>query len=546
MTDATMSEPRERELQFGIDRLVTNGKRIFGWGWVAHPTCAIETVTLRLEGDGWAQRLPVHSGLERADVERAFPGLCNGRASGFVMTGFPTRHPADRTILEVRFEDGATGELDITGVAETRKVGQRRFRELLWLVRAAARRLKRGDIAGIVRRARAQNYTAPSLDDDHAARNLLPGLRGGPPACIVFDHNMGGGANQYRRQWIGERVAGGAVVLLCTYNLPSLDYRLEVLRQSGGEEIYRISSFAGLEPILAQTTVGEIFVNSAVSFDEPLLFADWIAAVRAAHPAARLTIAVHDYFAVCPSFVLLNADGRYCGIPDVAECAKCLPRHQARYVALSPPTEIGPWRSLWGRCLAAADEVRCFSDSTRRLLRRAYPDLDAARISVVPHRVDYAPPRLPAIDHSAPLVIGIVGQISEQKGALVVREMLARIDRDHPEVRVVVIGALDLPVKSERLRVTGTYRHEDLVDLIEANAINLFFFPSICPETFSYVTEEMIRLALPIVAFDLGAPGDRLRSYPNARLADDVSARSALETLLDFHAALAAREVSVA
>ena len=342
----------------------------------------------------------------------------------------------------------------------------------------------------------------------------------------MFDHNLGGGANQYRRQLIGQRLAGGVTVLLCTYNLPTLDYRLQVFRPDGGEEVYRISSFLGLEPILAQAPVAEIFLNSPVSFDEPLVFADWIAAMRAAHPKARLTFAVHDYFAVCPSFVLLDADGRYCGIPDVAVCATCLPRHQARYVALSPPTEIGPWRALWGRCLAAADEVRCFSESTRRLLQRAYPDLDPDRISVVPHRVDFVPARLPVLDHSAPLVIGIIGQISEQKGALVVKEMLARIDREHLDVRVVVIGALDIPVKSPRLSVTGTYRHEDLVDLIEANGINLFFFPSICPETFSYVTEEMIRLELPIVAFDLGAPGERLRGYRNARLCDDVDART--------------------
>jgi glycosyltransferase involved in cell wall biosynthesis len=541
-----MSEPKDRELQFGIDRLVTNGKRIFGWGWVAHPSHAIEEIALLLEGDGWQKRLPVNFGLTRADVERAFPLLRNAGASGFVVTGYPPRHPALKVILELRFDDGEMAGLDITHVVESRGEGRRKFRELLWLARAALRRLRRGDLRGLVRRAVAQNYGAPSLDDIDAVERLWPGLRGGPPVCLVFDHNLGGGANQYRRQLIGERVASGVTVLLCTYNLPTLDYRLEVLRPGRGDEVYRISSFLGLEPILAKAPVAEIFLNSPVSFDEPLVFADWITAMRGAHPGARLTFTMHDYFAVCPSFVLLNADGRYCGIPDVAECAKCLPRHQARYVALSPPTEIGPWRALWGRALAVADEVRCFSESTRRLLRRAYPDLDPNRISVVPHRVDYVPARLPALDHSKPLVIGIIGQLSEQKGAGVVKDLVVRIDREQPEVRVVVIGALDLPVKSERLRVTGTYRREDLVDLIEANGINLFFFPSICPETFSYVTEEMIRLLLPIVAFDLGAPGDRLRNYPNARLCDDVSAGSALATLLDFHAQLAAREVSVA
>ena len=88
-----------------------------------------------------------------------------------------------------------------------------------------------------------------------------------------------------------------------------------------------------LEAILERAGVDELFLNSPVSFDEPLLFADWLASMRTAHPKLRFIIAVHDYFAVCPSFVLLNADGRYCGIPDVSECAKCLPRHRGSYVA---------------------------------------------------------------------------------------------------------------------------------------------------------------------------------------------------------------------
>jgi glycosyltransferase involved in cell wall biosynthesis len=160
--------------------------------------------------------------------------------------------------------------------------------------------------------------------------------------------------------------------------------------------------------------------------------------------------------------------------------------------------------------------------------------------------VDFFPARLPALDHSAPLTIGIIGQISEQKGALVLKDLMARIDRDHPDVRVVVIGGVDIPIRSPRLAITGAYKHAELVGLIEANGINLAFFPSICPETFSYVTEEMIRLELPIVAFDLGAPGERLRGYEKGRLCPEVSAESALATLFAFHQALAAKEVSVA
>jgi len=541
-----MNENKERDLRFNMDRLVTNGKRIFGWGWAAHPIHAIEDVALLLKGDGWEQRLQANCGLARNDVESAFPRLWNAASSGFVVTGYPPRQPVLKLVLELRFDDRTELELDVTHVLESRHAGHRKLRELLWLAQAVWRRLKRGDIHGIASRAKAQNFSAPSLDDLDIVGHLLPSLKGDRAVSVVFDHNLGGGANQYRRALIDERLSDGLAIVLCTYNLPTLDYRLQIFRPGGGEEIYRISSFLGLERMLNESPVVEIFLNSPVSFDEPLVFADWISAMRAAHPKTRLTFAVHDYFSVCPSFVLLNADGRYCGIPDVAECATCLKRHQARYVALSPPTEIGPWRALWGRCLQAADEVRCFSNSTRKLLLRAYPGLDSGRISVIPHRVDYLPARLPRLDHAARLVIGIIGQISAQKGAMVVKEMLARIDSDHPDVNVVVIGALDIPLKSDRLRVTGAYRHEDLVDLIETNGINIFFFPSICPETFSYVTEEMILLGLPIVAFDLGAPGERLRSYGKSRLCSEVSARSALAALIEFHAQLAAKEVSVA
>lgn len=542
-----MSENPRPELQFAIDRLASNGTRIFGWGWAAHPSRSLAAISIVARGEAWERRLPAQYGLLRVDVERAFPRLRNAGTSGFVVTGYTPRQPVRRLMLELEFDDGERAELDVTSALDARSMNRRRFRAFAWVARALLRRLRRGDLRGILSRARMQNYAAPSLDDEDVVARLLPRMSDGRAAAFVFDHNLGGGANKYRRSLIAERLAAGARVLLCTYNLPTLDYRLQVFEPGGAEdEIYRMPSFAVLDPLLGSACAEEIFVNSPVSFDEPLAFAEWISAVRASHPRLRLTVAMHDYFAVCPSFVLLNADGRYCGVPDISECAACLKRHQAHYVALSPPTEIGAWRALWGRCLQLADEVRCFSDSTRRLLLRAYPSLDVRRVTVIPHRVEYLPPRVPRLDHAAPLTIGIIGHISEQKGAQVVREIVRTVERDHPGVRVVVIGTLDVAVASPRLKVTGAFRHEALVDLIESNHANLFLFPSVCPETFSYVTEEMMALGLPVVAFDLGAPGERLRGYAEARLCPEVSAGSALATLLQFHRELAARQTALA
>ncbi|HSN20921.1 MAG TPA: glycosyltransferase, partial [Usitatibacter sp.] len=422
---------------------------------------------------------------------------------------------------------------------------RRKWRLVAWVAHAVWRRLKRGDIGGILRRAKTQSYAVPTLDDIGIVAELVPGLRRHPGLSIVFDHNMGGGANQYRRNIIAERNAKGEAVLLCTYNLPMLEYRLHVFEPGVETRVYRISTFLALERILEKVPAAELFVNSPVSFDEPLLLADWLARMRTEFPASRLTVTAHDYFSICPSFVLLNADGRYCGVPEISECVECLKRHPASYVALSPPTQIGPWRALWGRCLNTADEIRCFSQSTREHLLRAYPSLASRRITVIPHKTDFVPARLPRVARGTP-VIGVIGEISPQKGAWIVRDMVAQIEREGLDARVVVLGTLNVAHRSEKLRVTGAYRREDLVDLVEEHGVNLLFFPSVWPETFSYVVAEMIALRLPIVAFDLGAPGERLREYPMARLCPEVSAGSALATLLDFHRQLALRDATAA
>ena len=121
-----------------------------------------------------------------------------------------------------------------------------------------------------------------------------------------------------------------------------------------------------------------------------------------------------------------------------------------------------------------------------------------------------------------------------------------RIETAHLNVRLVVLGTLEIPVRTARLTVTGPYKREDLPDLIEAHGINMFLFPSIWPETFSYVVAEMTALKLPVVAFDLGAPAERLRSYGLARLCGEVGVESALETMLAFHRELAMGESEAA
>jgi hypothetical protein len=525
------------DLRFCVDRLMVRGRRVFVWGWVADRERSISDVHLQLRGRGWQKRLAATFGLDRKDVEEALPSHFAARSSGFVVTGYVPDASVEGMSLELTYDDGHCAAVDVGGVAEVRT------RSRLW--RAAWRRLKARDFGSLLRRHSSEGAGIASADEPGGRETLMRSLRAARSIRIIFDHSMGGGANHYRRGTIAQWLAASETAILCTYHLPTLDYRLDVFVPGEQDRQFRASSFLALETVLQRAPVVEMFVNSPVSFDEPIAFAHWLARMRRRHSTTRVTVTAHDYFAACPSFVLLDADGRHCGIPDVRECEGCLERHEATYVAFSPPTKIGPWREAWGRCLEAADEVRCFSESSRVLLIRAYPFLARDRTTVIPHRVDFSP-RRPRVRHAGPLVIGVMGHINAQKGAHVVAGIAERLEKGHPNARVVVLGTLDIPFRSSRLTVAGQYEREDLPDLIEAHAINMFLFPSIWPETFSYVVAEMTALELPVVAFDLGAPAERLRGYRLARLCGEVGAGPALETMLAFHRELAMGEPAAA
>jgi len=526
------------DLRFGIDRLVVSGRRLFGWGWAAHPERPVREVHLGVQGDGWRKRLAAQSGILREDVLDQYPGFEGARFAGFVVTGYVPDPGIRGLALEATFDDGSSAIFEIGTAVEVNETAraQRYTPGRLW--RALLRRLRSRDLGAFFRRSSNDDITLPSLDEREGQAKLRDALASAGNIRVVFDHDMGGGANQYRRETIARSNAEGTATVLCTFHLPTLEYRMHVVVPGGAGHELRASSFVALEPLLQDSRLGELFVNSPVSFDQPALFADWLTRMKARRPALRLTLTTHDYFTVCPSFVLLNAEGRFCGIPEIAECERCLSRHAAPHVAFTPPTTMSAWREAWGRTLAAADEVRCFSEASRALLIRAYPAIERAATTVVPHRVEFSP-RRPRVSHAGTLVIGVLGKLNMQKGAQVVADLARRIERDGVDARIVVIGSLEIAFRSPRLEVTGDYSRDDLPRLVERHGVNMFFFPSIWPETFSYVISEMTALGLPIVAFDLGAPAERLRSNPRARLVERVDADAALDALLELHRSLA-------
>ena len=114
--------------------------------------------------------------------------------------------------------------------------------------------------------------------------------------------------------------------------------------------------------------------------------------------------------------------------------------------------------------------------------------------------------------------VGVIGQISTHKGAAEVAALGRHIHDEGLAARITIFGNLEHPAPTSVVSQTGTYAPDALHSLCAEQGVNVFWFPSICPETFSFVLHEMKAMGLPILAYDVGAQADALATHPTGRL----------------------------
>lgn len=357
------------------------------------------------------------------------------------------------------------------------------------------------------------------------------------PLALVTDHDLGGGANLYRRSLLARLAAEGFKPLLLSAHHGILAYQLSAQRGNRIRSAH-IDDLPALFALLSQADIQRVVFNNALSFPAPLMLVQQLSEWLRQNPALQFTFLVHDYYSICPVWLLLDNTGKFCRIPEPAVCATCLRSNPSPFLELSTGVDIIGWRAVWGELLLQAAEIRCFSNSSKELLLRAHPALDPERISIVPHSLDHARLRKPGLQDNGYPVIGVIGHIAHHKGARVILDLARHIAASGAQIRIVVIGTIDLELPSSVATITGPYRAKDLPALIERHGVNVGFFPSICPETFSYVAEEMMMMELPLLAFDLGAPGERVAAYARGLVVpvgDPVSILTALVSLYRTH-----------
>ena len=354
------------------------------------------------------------------------------------------------------------------------------------------------------------------------------------PLWVMFDHALGGGANSYANELIQKQFNLNKNILKIAYDFYTGEYKCNYLYKEYKFN-FAISSLEQLDILLSRCKIGEIFLNSLVSYKHQKETIEYISKLIDSKKA-KLTIPIHDYFSVCPSYTLLNSEGKYCNVPNIKSCQECMANSKQEWRNfMSEEIDIVTWRELWSNLLNKANKILAFSNSSKEIILKAYPELKEEKIELIPHKVDgFEALNLIKNENKKNITIGILGAINYAKGANIVKELVKQIDKDNLDIQVVVIGEITEQISSPNFKVTGRYKKEELANIIKTNEIDIFLIPSIWPETFSYTTQEIINMNIPLIVFNLGAPAERVKKYKKGYIINNINVNDILNTIDNF------------
>ena len=332
------------------------------------------------------------------------------------------------------------------------------------------------------------------------------GARHGGAVPVYLAHSMGGGAEIYLQNRIkGDLETGTTAVILRVGG--SSRWQIEVHNLHGVTQ-GRTDKTEFVQRLLGILPVRKIVYSCAVGDRDPISLPEILISL-ASGSEDRIEVLMHDFLPLSPSYILLDSDGVYRGVPMPAsqdDVVHCFSRPDGTI------SDLGRWRASWGALLQAAHEIVVFSENSHSLVSQAYPDI-IDKLKVTPHRLVTDVPKVqPGHVPDGVPVIGVLGNIGYQKGITVLRD-LSQLLAKNRKARLVIIGNIDPSYKlASSVQVHGSYHVEEIPSLVARYGIICWLIPSIWPETFSYTTHEALATGLPVWSFDLGAQGDAARA----------------------------------
>jgi GT2 family glycosyltransferase/glycosyltransferase involved in cell wall biosynthesis len=248
----------------------------------------------------------------------------------------------------------------------------------------------------------------------------------------------------------------------------------------------------------------------------------------------RYLLSLHDFYSVCPTVNLVNAEGRYCagkceGSPGDCDSAGQWPADFGRLRGVG----VVVWRKAWAKIIDRAHAVITTSPYAASRFEAAFGETVASKMNVIEHGRDFGEQGRfaePPIEGERIRIVVLGNVWSKSKGYSFVRE-LARLDRGaRLDLHFVGLAPDDA---SQIGTVHGRYERDQLPDVMRALKPSFVGIFSIWPETYCHTLSEAWAMGIPVVASALGATGERVRKHGGGITIDPADVCGTYQRILD-------------
>ncbi len=215
----------------------------------------------------------------------------------------------------------------------------------------------------------------------------------------------------------------------------------------------------------------------------------------------KTIVTIHDYFMICPQVNLLYKENEYCNDRSFNKCASCLKCKNIDFKLRKEKV---------GELLSSSISVIVPDDSVANEFRKVFPKI---KYQLIEHGIDLKDSCVYHKKNGRNLNVAFVGVMNYIKGAEVCKKIISQNNKNINYHFFGVSADKFFLNNKDNFTYYGEYVRNDIIGKLRKNDIDIVCLLTICPETFSYTMSEVLAAKIPIIGFDIGAIGNRIKKY---------------------------------
>lgn len=216
----------------------------------------------------------------------------------------------------------------------------------------------------------------------------------------------------------------------------------------------------------------------------------------------KTIVTIHDYFMICPQVNLLYKSISYCSDRTCSKCNRCIKRRDIDF----------EHRKLKvGELLEYAQKVIVPNNSVSMEFKKVYPSI---KYNLIEHGIDLEDSNNYVKKKNKKLNVAFVGVMNYIKGSEVCKKIITNTNNSNIKFHFFGVSADKFFITNKKNYIYhGEYSRKDIIKKLRKNNIDIVCLLTVCPETFCYTMSEVLVCKIPIIGFDIGAIGDRIKKY---------------------------------